>query len=282
MSLTSVGESAESFGPSVKGTTTESSCVFSTEDRFIVGSTTASSVEERIVAAVNNVIAVQTYVTESINVPSIESATAGPSVEVESLFNAEFSSSPYNDLIVENQVEVLGVTPEETSIVQSVSSEPRDVAPIVNPSAEGAVHIDSSVVFTESNTDMAATQLRRLAADLETIMFQIDEIHDGIDTLHGSYNSKSQTLKELKELRISMVKTKKELDFTRVEMHTIMMKGMKSCYHQRNRISMFSNLQFLGPSTLKSWISICWAEITGIFHCNIPLERPVNKKWMAY
>ena len=63
-----------------------------------------------------------------------------------------------------------------------------------------------------------ASPLRRLVAVLETIMFQIDEIHEGMDTVHElSYNAKSQTLSELKDLRVAMIKAKKELDLSRDE-----------------------------------------------------------------
>ena len=102
----------------------------------------------------------------------------------------------------------------EGSYTRSVFAEPDNINTRFAENLVKKLKLVEEVCDTE--IDMANTQLRRLAADLETIMFQIDEIHDGMDTIESlSYNANSQTLNELKELRVSMVKVKKEIDFTR-------------------------------------------------------------------
>ena len=182
-------------------------------------SSTSSPVENQIAVAINNVISVQTYVNHSMNSSVYTQELSNSSaVEVGSVVSVE-SGSVFLES-AESQVEHSIVTQVETIVDQS-SSVYVDTATDVKKSTTQRVGTSSNLLsevaeeFSNNEIDMAS-QLRRLVADLETIMFQIDEINEGMDTVHElSYNAKSQTLSELKDLRVAMIKAKKELDLSR-------------------------------------------------------------------
>ena len=174
-------------------------------------SSTVSPVESQIAAALCNVISVQTYINDSVNssASTIEPSDS-PTVEVGSVGGDESGSvflEPEGSQI-EHSIDAQVETTDHRSFVYCDTTA-HTVVTGLNPLSEVVEEL------SDNDIDMAS-QLRRLVADLETIMFQIDEIHDGMDTIHQlSYNTKSQTLNELKDLRIAMIKTKKELDLSR-------------------------------------------------------------------
>ena len=203
----------ELISPSAEETTVE--------NQSPVCSSTSSPVENLIAVAINNVISVLTYVNDSVNSSVQELTTNNPAVEVGSVVSVG-SGSVFLEP-AKSQVEHYIVSQVETAVDQSSSVYVNTATDVINRSAIQTVVTRSNLLseivedFCNNDIDMAL-QLRRLVADLETIMFQIDEIHEGMDTVHKlSYNAKSQTLSELKDLRIAMIKAKKELDLSRDE-----------------------------------------------------------------
>ena len=197
-----------------------------------------ATVDDRISTAISNVIYVQSYVNESNS-----SSIARSSVD-----------QVADDVLVTPVVGVSHVVSDDV-IVNSQVQSVDDV--------EG----DPPLVLTSPTeiSGMASVQLRRLVADLETIMFQIDELHEGMDTLQGlSYNTKSQTLNELKELRVSLLKTKKEFDFT---------EGREQYDYDEK----FQKLMALA----KADINFLRSELSSVdsSHEKVQLELEANKRW---
>ena len=93
------------------------------------------------------------------------------------------------------------------SVCDSVS-----VSDTVSP-VEDTLIADLKLIEEETSKIEMASALRKLAADLETILFQITEIHEEMnDVGQLSHSALTQMHGELKELRVRMVNVNKEIE----------------------------------------------------------------------